>query len=335
MNTQIYRTTAGSFLFGTSTPSSDRDYKSVHLPDARSILLGTANKVSDRSTGGKNRKNSADDVDETSFPLQKYLKNLASMETNAIEILFSYRLEDFPDDGTFGWYIWNEIYQNRMRILNTNKQSFLGYAKAQAMRYSVRGERLKALKAIIDFLKSQDASARIRDLNLSAVLWEFEGIRVYDRQIRDQNGSFYAMPHICVHGRQTPITSTVSEALKVYEKPLKNASHRAEAAVEDGVDWKGMYHAQRIVHEGIELFSTGNLVFPCRHAPYYLDIRNGVISLDEVLNRFDESLLELEGIDPAKHFRSHADHKWIDEFVYAAHEQQVVSAYESNIIQEQ
>lgn len=41
---RIVRIKFGSHLYGTDTPASDLDYKSVHIPDARDIILGTAAK---------------------------------------------------------------------------------------------------------------------------------------------------------------------------------------------------------------------------------------------------------------------------------------------------
>jgi predicted nucleotidyltransferase len=36
---QIVRVQHGSHLYGTNTPSSDMDYKGVHIPNGRAIIL--------------------------------------------------------------------------------------------------------------------------------------------------------------------------------------------------------------------------------------------------------------------------------------------------------
>ena len=125
------------------------------------------------------------------------------------------------------------------------------------------------------------------------------------------------------------MTMKAGQALKVFEKPLMEAGKRArDAASGTGPDWKGLYHAQRIVDEGLELFSTGEMVFPCREADYYLQIRSAELPLDAVLDRFEERLIELEGLKPISDFREEADKAWIDEFVMSFHEQKVIGAYE-------
>ena len=63
--TLIAKMLFGSQVYGTSTPQSDEDYKGVFIPDARSILLQRATKVSrSHSTGPADAKNAPGDVDE-------------------------------------------------------------------------------------------------------------------------------------------------------------------------------------------------------------------------------------------------------------------------------
>lgn len=63
----------GSHLYGLETPTSDKDYKGIYLPHPREILLGTAKKSIDTSTGDKNSKNGVNDVDRQIYSLQSLL----------------------------------------------------------------------------------------------------------------------------------------------------------------------------------------------------------------------------------------------------------------------
>ena len=131
-----------------------------------------------------------------------------------------------------------------------------------------------------------------------------------------------------VFGREMSLHVRVSEALKVYEKPLNAAGLRTkEAHAAGGADWKGLYHAHRIVDEGIELLTTGNLVFPLRNAAEYLNIRSGELTLDAVLDTFDAKLATLETVTPVPELKEKADMEWIEAFVMAAHEKVIVDAY--------
>lgn len=319
MTTEIFRCVAGSRLFGTAVPTSDTDYKAVHIPDARSILLGTADAVIDRSTGSDSSSNTAEDVDMVSFPLQRFLKNLSKMETNSLEMLFA---PNEHDD-----WLWEQIKENRFRIMTANKKAFTGYAKGQAMRYAVRGDRLDALQAVVTRLESMDPKVPIKDQMGGTTGWwlpEMPNVRVFNKP---EFGS--ETLYMSVFGRECPLTNKPPEALRVYRKPIEEAGKRArDAAGDGGPDWKGLYHAQRVVDEGIELFTYGSLQFPCADAPYYRAIRAGTVPLDRVLGYFEDRLVELEELTPLSDFRDKPDQEWIDEFVYSVHEQQVVGAYE-------
>ncbi len=318
MTTEIFRCVAGSRLFGTETPTSDTDYKAVHVPDARSILLGTADAVIDQSTGSNNSSNSADDVDLVSFPVRKYLKMLSKMETNAIEMLFAPSMLE-------GSFLWDQIREDRFKVMSANKQAFTGYAKGQAMRYAVRGDRITCLERLVTVLECLDPRERMNTQpSIISVLEDVDNVRVIHKPEADG-----PTPYITAFGRECPLTCFPKEAIKVYAKPLKEAGARTRAAAEgEGPDWKGLYHAQRIVDEGIELFSTGSLTFPCRDRAYYRRIREGKCPLDSVLGYFEGRLIELEELTPISDFMPKADQEWIDEFVYAVHEQAVVEAYE-------
>ena len=54
----------GSHLYGTATDASDIDYKGIYLPSRRDILLNRVQKCHSFTTGGDQKKNSPDDIDE-------------------------------------------------------------------------------------------------------------------------------------------------------------------------------------------------------------------------------------------------------------------------------
>lgn len=63
----------GSHLYGLNTDNSDKDYKGIFIPTAKEILLGTAPKVIDTSTGDKSSKNTKDDIDRHLYSLKKFI----------------------------------------------------------------------------------------------------------------------------------------------------------------------------------------------------------------------------------------------------------------------
>ena len=147
--TEIFRCLAGSRLYGTNTADSDRDYKAVHLPTKRQILLGKRTLITSQSTGSKETRNDADDVDVESFELQRYLQLAADMQTIPVELLF---IETDPLQLILENWVWDRIVQNRDKILNNNSKAFVGYCKGQAVRYSMRGKRLETYEAVVALL---------------------------------------------------------------------------------------------------------------------------------------------------------------------------------------
>lgn len=302
--TEIMRTIAGSRLYGTNTPDSDTDYKAVHLPSARDILLRPKRDFVISTSSGGSDKNGADDVDVESFELQRYLKLASDMQTIPVEMLFV--------TPQFQSWTWDCIVENRSRILNRNTKAFAGYCKGQAIKYSLRGSRLETFTRVCEFLTPYEAiNARIGTLpdNITNI----PGVKIVEK-----NDGRY----LDVYGRQLPMTVNVKEALKCYRKPVDEAGRRATQAMEaDGADWKALYHAVRIAEQGVQLFKYGTVEFPSPNVDLLLRIRNGEMEMDAVLDYFDVKAAELEAIGDNSPLRAEPDQKWIDDFVCVAYEQ--------------
>lgn len=125
--TQLVRVAHGSHLYGTSTPTSDQDFKGVHLPSGEAIVLQRAEDVLERGVKSKiagTDKNAADAVDDQSYSLQKFFGMLAKGDTVATEILFApYPVEADP--------AWADVQIVGRRLLNRQCKGFVGYCVRQ------------------------------------------------------------------------------------------------------------------------------------------------------------------------------------------------------------
>lgn len=304
MTTEIFKCVAGSRLFGTAVPESDTDYKGIHVPSTRDILLGKS-KVIESSTGNKVTKNTAADTDMVSFPIQRYLELVTKMETNAIEMLFAPNLIESVE--------WKVVYANRHRLLSSNKKAFTGFGKSQAMRYAMRGTRLDTFTAVCDILSNMTGNRKVSEQPSAIHFHSVPSVSIFYKTEHDGNET----PYMDVLGKECSMNVKAQEALAMYLKPIKEAGQRSlTAQAQGGADWKGLYHAHRIVDEGLELFGTGNLSFPCKNAQEYLAIRSGSLTLGIVLDAFDSKLAALEAIEPHKALLEKADTGWIENFVY-------------------
>jgi predicted nucleotidyltransferase len=132
----------GSHLYGTNTPTSDLDYKSVYIPEAKEILLqrvpGTIGISKRPKADGE--KNLPCDVDSEAYSLQRYLQLLAEGQTVAIDMLFAPEPE-------IRSALWSRIRANKERLLTKRSAAFVGYCRTQANKYGIKGSRVAAAKA--------------------------------------------------------------------------------------------------------------------------------------------------------------------------------------------
>ena len=138
----IYRCTFGSRLYGTELPTSDYDTKGVFLPTSGEILLCQPPKTWTAP--------SVEGHDNESYSLSRFLDLLAQGQTVALDMLFAppsaWQLQD-P--------YWYDVQRAApVSILNKRCGAAIGYARAQAERYSLRGQRITALEAVLSVLKS-------------------------------------------------------------------------------------------------------------------------------------------------------------------------------------
>lgn len=116
----------GSFAYGTNTDTSDRDYKGVCVPPIDFYLgLNAFNEYN--SAGGKNFKNTKDDIDINIIHINKFVKDAMMGVPNNLEILFV-RPEDYVKMTEMG----EMLVENRHLFLSKAiYKKFRGYAHSQ------------------------------------------------------------------------------------------------------------------------------------------------------------------------------------------------------------
>ena len=287
MSKEIFRCVYGSKLFGTSTPDSDDDFRSVIIPSDTDILLGRASKI--RQTESRDRANIAGDVDKTEIPVQAFLSLLMESELTAIETLFAPPLEKTEE--------WDVIYDNRHHLISSNVSKFTGFSKSQIMRYGGRGEDFSAAKELISMLgeyrgnepisRNPELMERINEMTSrhKKLIVSFDPVHTH-------------VPTITLNGRTAQLTQKRTSVMDIFQRVIDRSGERTRKAAEnpDKADYKGLYHAVRILYQAEELLNTGEIRFPLESAPVLLDIRAGKHSqetcidmADEVLARVDEA----------------------------------------------
>lgn len=129
----IILTPTGSHAYGTSTDESDRDYKGVCIPP-KEYYLGLKSFNEYNGTGGKNFKNTKDDVDINIIHINKFVMDAMKGVPNNIEILFVR-----PQDLIRVTELGRILIDNRHLFLSKAiKYKFGGYAYSQIQKLRVK-----------------------------------------------------------------------------------------------------------------------------------------------------------------------------------------------------
>lgn len=320
---EIVRMEFGSHLYGTSTPASDRDWKAVHLPAGDDIVMGRVRAVVTSNTKTDNAsRNTANDVDNESFALQRYLGLLAEGQTVALDMLFApWKRAWGAYDG--GWP-WMDVVSNRHRLVSRRCGAFVGYCRQQANKYGIKGSRMAAAE------KARDAFARAFGMMPNSTVRDWEmALRSTFKDVEhvefvERVGGGGPLMHLSVCNRMVPFTARVKVALDIFTKLYAEYGQRAEAAKSNqGIDWKALSHAVRVGRQAIELLSTGHMTFPRPEASHLVAIKTGQLPYAAVAEEIETLLADVEAAAAASTLPESADMELIDALVREHYGRQV------------
>lgn len=274
----------GSHLYGTNTKSSDEDYKGIFLPTVEEILLGRIPKTAASTPKDDTRKNNSGELDCEYYSLHHFLRLATQGQTVAIDMLFAPENMVFKNE-EYGW-IWDEIVANRGLFLSKQMKAFIGYARAQASKYSLKGERLAKLEKVRDIL-----SKYMDDEPFSRASQQLQ----IGELVQDTKTSPHNVNELQIGGKWYGETTSIGNVRASITNTIDRYGKRARAASDaNGLDWKALSHAVRVSKELSELLSFGSITFPLTYSKLLLDIKLGKLSLEEVQNILDRELTFIE-----------------------------------------
>ena len=283
-----YLTTVGSKLFGTSTKTSDSDYKGIFVSTSDDILLKKDPEHWVYSTGNANTKNGGNDVDITLWSLHKFLKLLENGDTGAIDLLFSM---GHQESTIVTSVLTKTLYEYRAKFIHKNVSNFVGFAVGQASKYGLKGARYNELSHFLDSLTSYPHKSFDQLLQLN----DYKYIQIVMAPGAKGSGVTHNIPYLSVLGKLTDtalprkyIEERVTNQLKAYGARTIAASY--------GNDWKALSNAARAASEVIELLQTGEILFPLHTRGYIRDIKQALVPIDEVLKTLEIQLRMVEAL---------------------------------------
>lgn len=323
-NQPLVKMMFGSHVYGTSLPTSDKDFKGVFLPDAQELVMQRASKHIRNSTKkDDSRRNTAEDVDDELFSFQTYMELIRQGQTVALDMLFtptSYYCSDVPVSK-----FWQEIVDNRDKLIHKGTNAFVGYTKAQAAKYGHKGDRLSALNLFMSMAKDWDGHKEMRAYSSELVTFvqtanSKEAEIVLIPTPNGSSGEMKDMPHLSLANKKVGYSCTVDYARQVYQLALDKYGHRARLAESnDGIDWKATMHAVRIAAEAKELLLTGRITFPRPEAELLLAIRQGLLPYKEVEALIDNGLCAIQAAEQCSALPDKPNYPYMDELVSNAH----------------
>jgi len=312
----------GSHVYGTNTPQSDMDFKAVFIPSTTALLLQRATKVSrNRSTGNDRSKNQVGDIDVEEFSLHGFMKLACEGQTVAIDMLF---VPESFYTGSSGQ--WRHIVANRERLISSSIAPFVGYCRAQANKYGIKGSRMAAAKHAVEVFTDMQTlprpmAGRARVIDFQHLL---EDSGLLDREhvcIESRfNKDNHEVKHLSVCGKLAPFTLPIDKALEMYQGLWQRYGERSRAAMNnEGIDWKALMHARRIQDQAIELLSTGAITFPRQNADALLKIRLGERPYKEVAEEIENGMEQLDVAMRSSKLPNSPDREWADAQVVATY----------------
>lgn len=295
----MFQVTYGSKLYGTSTPKSDTDLKSVYLPDINDILLGkklVATKSRVDASGVKVPDDASmpdGGVENEYIPFQTFVRDFVQGQTYAVEIAYAI-LKDGPQapDAHSVWE-FDYVVELVRKFSNNEVYSMVGFAMKQTFDYVKRGERLNEAVKVRDALESVLSRAgwlqNKNELRLDSPLQFGGGMLALDYIAKETGlplgtsvNNNKTMRTLEMNGRSYLDSTSVTHLLTQVNKLVTQYGERSTRAAETDVDYKSLSHAVRVYQQAIELLDTGRLTFPRENAAELLRVKQGLVPLEEV-----------------------------------------------------
>lgn len=274
-NTVLVEMVFGSHLYGTATPTSDKDFKGVFLPSKNDLFLGRVPKsLSFNTKQSSEAKNTSADTDRELYSLQYFFELAKKGETVALDMLHA--PNSFWLTGTWEW---EYLHRHRSMFYTRTLSSFVGYARTQAAKYGIKGSRLADAKRVLNFLKTTPGY-KIGEVLDHLPVGEHCGPK----------DGFY---EVC--GKKMTLTATTKHYVEMLENFVKEFGDRArQAETNQGVDWKAISHAFRAGFQVRAILTEGDFTYPLRENEFLRQVKMGSLHFKNVSPMLEDLMAELE-----------------------------------------
>lgn len=293
----------GAHLYGTATPDSDVDYRGVFLPSKEQVLMGRIPKSFNFSTGNNESRNTKEDTDIEMYSLHHFIKLACEGQTVAMDMLHAPDKVILQKTG-----IWDSIVEKRQKFYTKNLKSFIDYARRQASKYGIKGSRLNAVLQVLEILKKEDPSRKLREVWDDLPRME----HCYDIAPGPNDVRQY---QVC--GKSFQETVTAGYVIPILQKFYSEYGSRARLAAENkDIDWKAVSHALRAAYQTREILTRNTITFPLKEAGFLVEVKQGRLDyLTEVAPALEEIMEEVENLACNSNLPKETDREFWEKFV--------------------
>ena len=203
--------------------------------------------------------------DTVVYNLRKFLRLAMDCNPNILELLF---VKKTPE--TVWSDYWELVHSNRHQFLSKKSITarYIGYATAQ---FRQMIEHIKWVRNPPEKPNPADFGATLSKDN-GRYDWTFEKDRVLYEQAK--------------------------RAWENYSSWVRNRNRdRHDLELKYGYDTKSAMHLARLLTQGKDLLTNGELTFPCRNAAFLVDVLNGSYTYEEMVEFFNAKVEKLRDLE--------------------------------------
>jgi len=266
----IYSVESGSYLYGTTVETSDKDYSSVFMPTPYDLFSLQKCDYTNNSTKSstETRRNTGDDIDNQQYSLGRFVHLVLQGNPNMTEILFCQN--PLVEDAVF-----TPLKDNRRRLISgAVYDSFTRFAVSQKKKLMYKSLRFGQMRTALEYFEREHKDA-ITDpraqMSEEAAAWLNKNLKEYKGRKSNRESFHPGLPMKIIYEK-------VQEEYENYGWRVKTTTFETL-----GYDVKFASHAIRLFYEGERLLSTGGLEFPITGKAHdeIMAIRRGEVSLEE------------------------------------------------------
>lgn len=246
----------------------------------------------DKTTGSrtkKGHKNTKEDVDFYLFSYTAFLDLLKRGDFNCMELLFVPEDKIIIDSPEF-----QELRRIRDSLLVNDISAFLGFIKKEYRRYGVNIYHYKAQEDFCNFLEQYKNHTRLTEI--WGDLKEYGKDKEHILFTTSETGHHNRVPSIKIAQRLFQDTVKVEYVRSVIKDRLEKYGHRQKNMAKDGVEFKGLYHALRLIYEANDLYDHGRFYIPFDKKRHEIlkSIKDSTANQDEIFDLIDTELDKLQ-----------------------------------------